>query len=145
MSACRLGYLFQSALTASEAQPNFFEPPWNLFLLLALSFRIGEIKMRNHSFIAAGLGLAVTMAVLAVGLKISATPTWSATDPAQQSINRSLKGDRSPLLPARTTNQTATSFPGDTIVVPELLDGCEPVISSIGESLLARVAGSCQS
>ena len=96
--------------------------------------------MRNHFLIAAGLGLALTIAVLAVGLKISATPAWSASDPALQSVNRTLKGDRSPLMPALTGDRTATSFPGDTVVVPELLDGCEPVISSIGR--LSAGAGS---
>lgn len=98
----------------------------------------GKSKMRYHPFIAAGLGLALTMAILADELKISATPAWSASDPALQSISRTLKGDRSPLLPARTGDRIATSFPGDTVVVPELLDGCEPVISSIGDSPLAR-------
>jgi hypothetical protein len=28
---------------------------------------------------------------------------------------------------------------------PELLDGCEPVISTIGQSPLARIAGRCVS
>jgi len=105
----------------------------------------GKSKMRYHSFIGAGLGLALAMVILALGLKISATPAWSASDPALQSINRALKGDRSRLLPARTGDRSATSFRGDIVVVPELLDGCEPVISSIGNSLLARVAGSCLS
>jgi hypothetical protein len=101
--------------------------------------------MQNHSFIVAGLGLALTMAALVVGLKIAAPPAWSASDMALQSIDRTLKGDRSPLLPARTAVRTVISAPDDAVVVPELLDGCEPVISSIGDSPLARVAGSCQS
>jgi hypothetical protein len=29
--------------------------------------------------------------------------------------------------------------------MPELLDGCEPVISSIGQTPLAKVAGRCVS
>jgi hypothetical protein len=99
--------------------------------------------MRNHFFIAAGLGLALTMAVVAVGVKISAA--WSAGDPALQSTNRTLKGDRSPLLSAQTSYRSATSILGNDVVVPELLDGCEPSISSIGNSPLARVAGSCLS
>src|SRR5689334_4101764 len=100
--------------------------------------------MRNL-FIAASLSLAFTVAALAVGLNISATPAWPASDPALQSINRMLKGDRSPLLAAWPAERSASSFPGDTVVVPELLDGCEPVISTIGDLPLARVAGSCQS
>jgi hypothetical protein len=85
------------------------------------------------------------MAVFAVGLKISATPAWPASDPALQSINRTLKGDRSPLMPAQTGNHSAISFQSDTVIAPELLDGCEPVVSAIGASPLAKVAGSCQS
>jgi hypothetical protein len=99
--------------------------------------------MHNHSFIAAGLGLALTMAVLAVGLKISTTPAWSASDIAQQSINRSLKGDRSAPLTAR--REGGIGLPGAAIIAPELLDGCESVISSIGDLPLSRVAGSCLS
>lgn len=99
--------------------------------------------MKNYSFIAASLGLALTMAVLSVGLKISTMPAWSASDVAQQSINRTQKGDRSSLSPARVNG--GISFPGSTVVVPELLDGCEAVISSIGALPLSRVAGSCVS
>ena len=100
--------------------------------------------MRNHSFITAGLGLALTLAVVAIGLKISATPAWSASDTALQSINRTLKGDRSPLLPVRMGDRSATSLPVGPVAVQELLDGCEPVVSSILDSPLTRVAGGCQ-
>ena len=99
--------------------------------------------MHNHSFIAAGLGSALVMAVLAVGLKISTTPAWPANDIAQQSINRSLKGDRSAPLTARRDG--GIGLPAVTVAVPELLDGCESVISSIGDLPLSRVAGSCLS
>jgi hypothetical protein len=101
--------------------------------------------MQHHSFLAAGLGFALAMAVIVVGLKISATPVWSASDLALQSVDRTLKGDRSTLMPARTGTPSAISSQIDTVIVPELLDGCEPVVSSIGDSPLARVARSCQS
>jgi hypothetical protein len=101
--------------------------------------------MRNHSFTVAGFGLALAMATLAIGLKISATPAWSASAPASQSIDRTAKGDRSPLLPVRTGDLTANSFRGSTVVVPELLDGCEAVVSSIGDTPLSRIVGSCVS
>lgn len=100
--------------------------------------------MSNHSFMAAGLGLALAMAAFAVGLKISATPAWSS-GPALQSVDRTLKGDWSPVITVITGPAIERSFPTDTADVPELLDGCEPMISSIGNSPLARVAGSCQS
>ncbi len=106
--------------------------------------------MRIHSFIAAGVGSALAMVALA-GLKIPATPAFSApatsaqsaSEPAFQIVNRTLKGDRS--LGASISDRGATSVPGDIVIVPELLDGCEPVISSIGNSPLARIAGSCLS
>ena len=104
--------------------------------------------MRNHSLMA-GLGLGLMMAALGVGLNVSATPAWSASDrtasdPAPQTITRTLKGDRSPLAAVPTGDRSAASAPAAT-VVPELPDGCEPVISSIGDSPLARMAGRCLS
>ena len=101
--------------------------------------------MQRHSFLAAGLGFALAIAVLVVGLKVSATPAWSASNLAVKSIDRTLKGDRSTLMPARTGTRSAISSQRDTVIVPELLDGCEPVVSSIVDYPLARVAGSCQS
>jgi hypothetical protein len=108
--------------------------------------------MQNRQFIAAGLGSALAMIALA-GLKVSATPLLSAaampafstSEPALQRASRELKGDRSPLVRAPASDQSVTSVPRDVVVIPELLDGCEPVISSIGNSPLAQVAGSCVS
>ena len=101
--------------------------------------------MRNHSFIVPGLGLALMMATLVIGLKISTSPALSASAPALHSVDRTMKGDRTPLLPVRTGDLNANSFPGSTVVVPELLDGCEAVVSSIGDTPLSRIAGSCVS
>jgi hypothetical protein len=107
--------------------------------------------MKNRHFIAAGLGSALALIVCA-GLKVSATPVtsaaaaaFSASDSAPQSSNRALKADRSPLVWVPVTDRGVTSVPRDIVVIPELLDGCEAVISSIGNSPLAQVAGSCVS
>ncbi|MGE0037267.1 MAG: hypothetical protein AB7S93_16740 [Xanthobacteraceae bacterium] len=105
--------------------------------------------MQNRQIIAAGLGSALALIVCA-GLKVSATPvtsaaamsTFSASEATSQSSNRALKGDRSPLVQAPVA---VSSVPRDIVVIPKLLDGCEAVISSIGNSPLAQVAGSCVS
>ena len=106
--------------------------------------------MQNRHFIAAGLGSALAMLAFA-GLKVSATPVspamteFSVSAPASQISNRALKGDRSPIARTVATEDSVTSVPRDIVVLPELLDGCEPVISSIVNSPLAQVAGSCVS
>jgi hypothetical protein len=101
--------------------------------------------MSKHSFIAAGLGLALALFASA-GLKISAAPALSvsvsASESALQGTNRMRKSDRLPLMRSPGSHQNDLR---DTVVIPELLDGCEPVISSIVDSPLARVAGSCLS
>ena len=107
--------------------------------------------MRIHSFIAAGLGVAFALFASA-GLKISAAPTVAAStilavsagDAGLQSTNRMLKADRLPVRPA-TGDRSAVGVTNDIAVSPELLDGCEPIISSIVDSPLARIAGSCVS
>jgi hypothetical protein len=108
--------------------------------------------MQNRQIIAAGLGSALALIVCA-GLKVSATPVtsaaamsaFSASESVPQRSNRVLKGDRSPLVQAPVSDRSITSVPRDIVVIPELLDGCEAVISSIGNSPLAQVAGSCVS
>ena len=103
--------------------------------------------MSTHTFLAAGFGLALALFASA-GLKISAAPalsastTLTAVEPAVQSTNRMRKGDRLPPLRSSTIDQNDLR---DTVVIPELLDGCEPVVSSIVNSPLARVAGRCLS
>ena len=108
--------------------------------------------MQNRHFIAAGLGSALALFAFA-GLKVSAAPAFSAaamsassaSAPASQISNYGLKSDRSALLRAPTGHQNVAGVPGAIVVIPELPDGCEPVISSIGNSPLAQVARSCLS
>ena len=55
------------------------------------------------------------------------------------------KGDRLPLISSTTSEQIEIVVPRAIVAAPELLEGCEPVISSIVNSPLTRVAGSCLS
>jgi hypothetical protein len=103
----------------------------------------------STSVVAAGLGAALTIVVFVVGIKLSVTPAWPADDPiprnVTQNINRALKGDRFPLMPKRTGNLARPPMLELPVAAQKLLEGCEPVVSPIGASPLARVARICQS
>ncbi len=97
--------------------------------------------------------------VLAVSLKVSAEPVWSAdvlaqvssaqvssaqiSEPVQQTVDRSHKGDRTSAS-ARSRNAAHAKLSTSTTPAPSLIEGCEPVVSGILASPLAQVAGSCQ-
>ena len=104
--------------------------------------------MRRHSqYIVGCCGVALAMASFFIGLEVSATTAAPSADLTAPMINRTLKGDRMPLIPGKSRNAVNGPFEikAPPVVTPELLDGCEPVVSSIGRSPLARVAGRCLS
>jgi hypothetical protein len=112
--------------------------------------------MRRHSrYLISGLGGAVALGLFVIGLELSATTAWSGPDRASQRINphqvnRTLKGDRLPLI-AEKTRKNAVNGPLEIPVprVPaakqELPDGCEPIVSAIAQSPLSRIPGRCLS
>jgi hypothetical protein len=102
--------------------------------------------MRRHSgYLIACCGAAFAIASFLIGLEVSATPSTTGLEQAPPMVNRTLKADRQPLLPVKSRN--AVNEPGDIKLAPkiELLDGCEPMISTIGQSPLARIPGRCVS
>ena len=103
--------------------------------------------MRKHSAYLFGIGLALPMLALVAGLQVpivAASPQNPTTD-----INRTLKGDRMQTVPSKSRNAVngplEIKAPQSPAALPELLDGCEPVISSIGQTPLAKIAGRCVS
>jgi hypothetical protein len=112
--------------------------------------------MRRHSrYLISGLGATVALGFLVIGLELSATNAWSGVDSMTprtkaQQVDRSLKGDRLPLVPESARKNAVN---GPTEIQPrrapparqELLDGCEPIVSTIAQSPLSRVAGRCLS
>src|SRR3954451_23570274 len=86
-------------------------------------------------------GFAVACCFL-IGLQVSATTAAPSAGQTSATINRTLKSDRMPLAPATTRNAVngpvETNAPTST--PPLLLDGCEPMVSAIGESPLAQIA-----
>jgi hypothetical protein len=127
-----------------------FHPPCGLGLAgrelgdLAMS-----IALTRSGFSIALSGFAVACCFL-IGLQVSATTAAPSAGPTSLTINRTLKSDRMPLVPAITRNavngpvetNAPTATPGPK---PLLLDGCEPMVSAIGQSPLAQIAGRCVS
>jgi hypothetical protein len=99
--------------------------------------------MRRHSRTYAGLigGLGAAVATLSffVSLELS-TATASAQKVASSSeyvIDRTLKGDRLPASPSRSSNV------GSPAAEPALPAGCEPLFSSIGRKIKTGMARHC--
>jgi hypothetical protein len=106
--------------------------------------------MVRHSGLLVGCaGAMFAVASFLIGLEVSSTATTAAPSVEQTTVNRSLKGDRMQIVPSKSRNAVNGPFeikaPQSPAALPELLDGCEPVISSIGQTPLAKIAGRCVS
>jgi hypothetical protein len=103
--------------------------------------------MRHSRFFVGCCGAVFAVASFLIGLEVSATTAAPSTDRTATSVNRTLKGDRLPLTPGKSRNAVNGPFEikAPPASRPELLDGCEPVVSSIGQSPLAQIAGRCVS
>ena len=101
--------------------------------------------MRRHSLIVGGCGAAFAIASFFIGLEVSATTAAPSFERSQPVVNRTLKGDRLPMTPAKSRNAVNGPFEIKAPPAPKLLDGCEPMVSAIGQSPLAQIAGRCVS
>jgi hypothetical protein len=104
--------------------------------------------MRRYSqyFVGCG-GAAIAIAAFLVGLEVSATTAAPSLSQNAPVVIRTLKSDRMPLVPAQARNAvngpTQTKAPPAPTPKPRLLDGCEPMVSAIGQSPLAQIPGRC--
>ena len=110
-------------------------------------FRPASAKLRA---VAGGLTMALAALLLITGLGMSDLTASSVVDHTDQTVNRALKGDRLPLVPAIhrfVRNQPLELDAPHPSTVPDskLPDGCEGVVSSIANSELAHIAGRCVS
>jgi hypothetical protein len=104
--------------------------------------------MRRYSRYVFGCGgAAFAIASFLAGLEVSATtaaPSLSQNAPA---VNRTVKGDRMPVISVNSRNAVngpvELSAPPAPTPRPRLPDGCEPVISAIGQTPLAQIPGRC--
>jgi hypothetical protein len=103
--------------------------------------------LRNSRYAVACAAIAFTLASFLIGLEISSTTAAPST--SQPSVNRALKADRLPLASERSRNAVngpvENKTPAAPAAIPQMLDGCEPVVSSIGHSPLSRIPGRCLS
>jgi hypothetical protein len=105
--------------------------------------------MLRHSRLLVGCcGAAFAVASFLIGLEVSATTAAPSVETTAPLVDRTLKGDRLPLVHRRNGN--AVNGPVEiktppAPAKPKLLEGCEPVVSSIGQSPLAQVPGRCLS
>jgi hypothetical protein len=103
--------------------------------------------LRHSRYLVACCGAVCALAAFAIGLEVSSTTAAPSTGQNSAIFNRTLKGDRLPLSPATTRNAVnrpvGTTTPPAAASRPELPDGCEPVVSAIGQPPLARVPGRC--
>lgn len=105
--------------------------------------------LRHSRFLVGCCGAAFAIASFLIGLEVSATTAAPSLDKTAPVMNRTLKSDRLPLVPSKNRNAVngpvEIKTPPVPAAKPRLLDGCEPIISSIGQSPLAQVAGRCLS
>ena len=114
---------------------------------------------RRSRYLIGGCGALFALAIAyVVGVEMSATTAATSPNLGAQTVNRSIKGDRltitpatrMPAIPASKSRRNATNEPHDfetPAATPtlQLLDGCEPIVSPIGQSPLSLVPGRCVS
>jgi hypothetical protein len=104
--------------------------------------------MRRHSrYLVGCCGAAFAVASFFIGLEVSATTAAPALQQSGPVVNRTLKADRQPVVPVKNRNAVNDAREIKLPIAPrqELPDGCEAVISTIGQTPLSRVAGRCVS
>jgi len=95
------------------------------------------------------LGVSLAIAAIITGFDTPVATARSRIDPPGQLVNRSQKGDRLPLLPTSDLNAVShllkINVPRVRLLDSKLAEGCEPIVSFLTHSELARVAGRCVS
>jgi hypothetical protein len=100
----------------------------------------------NSGYLVGCCGAAFAVVSFVIGLEVSATTAAPSVERAAPVINRTHKGDRLPFVPVKSRNAVNGPFEkAAPAPKPRLLDGCEPVVSAIGQSPLAQIPGRCVS
>src|SRR5262249_11525167 len=104
--------------------------------------------MRRHfRFLVGCCGVVFAVASFLIGLEVSATTAAPSAERRAAMVNRAPKGGRLPLIRGKSRNAVNGPFglKAPVAAKPKLLDGCEPVVSAIGQSPLAQIPGRCVS
>jgi hypothetical protein len=97
--------------------------------------------MRGRSAYLFGVGLALPMLALVAGLQVP-TVAASPQNPTAD-VNRSLKGDRLPLVLPTAGKPAGLQGWQAPRPNPKLPDGCEAPVSAMSRSSLAQTPGRC--
>ena len=111
---------------------------------------------RRAQVLIGGGGALFALAVGYFVLGVDVPTTTAAIGPASQEVNRASKADRLPMQPAfrlpaspaaksRRNAGNEEIEPTTPFARPELPDGCEPIVSPIGQSPLSQIPGRCVS
>ena len=96
-----------------------------------------------------GLGVSLAIVAVIVGLDATVATARSRLEPSVQIVNRMQKGDRLPPLSNSHLNAVSQRLkinaPRTPTLDSKLADGCEPIVSFLAHSELARIAGRCVS
>ena len=96
-----------------------------------------------------GLGVSLAIVLIIIGFDATVATARSRLEPSGQIINRTQKGDRLPLLstshPNAMSQHLKIKAPRAPTLDSKLADGCEPIVSFLAHSALARIAGRCVS
>ena len=96
-----------------------------------------------------GLGVSLAIVSIIMGLNASVATARSRVEPSGQIVDRMQKGDRLPLLSKSHLNAVSQRLkinaPRARTLDSKLADGCEPIVSILAHSELARIAGRCVS
>src|SRR5262245_7021969 len=100
---------------------------------------------RNSGYLVGFCGVAFAVASFVIGLEVSSTTAAPSIERASPAVNRTNKADRLPLVPVKSRNAVNGPFEKAPAPKPRLLDGCEAMVSAIGQSPLAQIPGRCVS
>jgi hypothetical protein len=102
---------------------------------------------RGAQFLVGGLGVTIVLLSAIIGLEVSVATARSGVEASGQTVNRTQKRDRLPLVPAfhRNAVNQLLEVPRSPNADSELADGCESLVSPLAHSPWANVAGRCVS
>jgi len=106
------------------------------------------VDSKQTSNITRVLRFNAALALFAMFVGLEATLATSSAGPqlSEQTINRTLKGDRAAPAFSSHANRRPEIRSGRTRVIkPKLADGCESLVSPAADARLAQVAGRCVS
>jgi hypothetical protein len=104
---------------------------------------------RALRYLVSGCSVLLAIVSIVIGIEVSVATASSGAAPSVEIVNRALKGNRLPLVPALHRNPVNQPPRVNLRLMPApdggLADGCESLVSPLARSPLAQIAGRCLS